>query len=140
MSVYLDASVLVGLFTVDHFSPRARAFLSAQKPVVIVSDFASAEFASAVGRLVRTREVTIARARRMFAEIDGWLARAAKRTEMISADIATAQSFLRRLDLPLRTPDAINIAIAQRIDAELATFDDKMRATATAIGVSIASI
>ena len=47
---------------------------------------------------------------------------------------------LRRLDLPLRTPDAINIAIAQRIDAALATFDDKMRAAATAIGVSIASL
>jgi predicted nucleic acid-binding protein len=140
VSVYLDASVLVGLFTADSFSPRARVFLADEKPVVIVSDFASAEFASAVGRLVRTREITIARARRMFAEIDGWIARAAKRIETVSADIVTAQSFLRRLDLPLRTPDAVNIAIAQRIDASLATFDDKMRAAAAAIGISIATI
>ena len=58
MTVYLDASVLVGLFTVDTFSLRATAFLKTQKPILIVSDFAAAEFASEVARLVRTREVT----------------------------------------------------------------------------------
>jgi uncharacterized protein len=140
VNVYLDASVLVALFTIDSFSPRAKTFLVGQEPIVIVSDFASAEFASAIGRLVRTREITLSRARRMFADMDGWLARAAKRTEAVSADIAAAQGFLRRLDLPLRTPDAINIAIAQRIDPALATFDDKMRAAAATIGISTAEI
>jgi uncharacterized protein len=140
VNAYLDASVLVALFTIDSFSPRARAFLDAQRPIVIVSDFAAAEFASAVGRLVRTREVTLARARRMFVEMDGWLARSAKRVETVSADIVTAQGFLRRLDLPLRTPDAVNIAIAQRVNATLGTFDDKMRAAAMALGVSTCAI
>jgi predicted nucleic acid-binding protein len=72
--------------------------------------------------------------------MDGWLARSAKRVETVSADIVTAQGFLRRLDLPLRSPDAVNIAIAQRVNATLGTFDDKMRAAATALGVSTCAI
>ena len=93
-----------------------------------------------MARLVRTREVTLKRAHRMFAQMDGWLAQSAKRIEIVAADVVTAQGFLRRLDLTLRTPDAINIALAQRISASLATFDDQMRVAAAAIGVAIVSI
>ena len=76
----------------------------------------------------------------MFAQMDGWIAQSAKRIEIVSADVATAQGFMRRLDLTLRTPDAINIAMTQRISASLATFDDQMRVAAAAIGVAIVSI
>jgi predicted nucleic acid-binding protein len=43
----------------------------------------------------------------------------------------------RRLDLPLRTPDALNIAIAQRVGADLVTFDDRMVASARALGITL---
>jgi predicted nucleic acid-binding protein len=46
---------------------------------------------------------------------------------------------LRRLDLPLKTPDAIHIAIAQRVDATLVTFDWQMAAAARALGTIIAT-
>jgi predicted nucleic acid-binding protein len=39
--------------------------------------------------------------------------------------------------LPLRAPDAINIAIAQRLDTAIATFDDKMAACARALGAVV---
>ena len=52
---------------------------------------------------------------------------------MITADIKSALTFLRRLDLTLRAADAINIAIAQRIGLDLATFDQKMAASAAAL-------
>jgi predicted nucleic acid-binding protein len=47
---------------------------------------------------------------------------------------------LRRLDLTPRTPDAINIAIAQRVGANLATFDVKRAAAASVLGADVAVI
>ena len=57
MSVYVDASVLVALFTDDALAIRADGFLRTRSPVVIVSDFAAAEFASAIARHVRMRAI-----------------------------------------------------------------------------------
>jgi predicted nucleic acid-binding protein len=39
--------------------------------------------------------------------------------------------------LPLRTPDAIHIAIAERVDATLVTFDLAMAASARALGTAV---
>lgn len=39
--------------------------------------------------------------------------------------------------LTLRTPDALHIALAQRLDCELLTFDLKMTAAARALGTRI---
>jgi predicted nucleic acid-binding protein len=44
---------------------------------------------------------------------------------------------LRRLDLTLRTPDALNIAIAQRAGAAMATFDARMAEAAQALGLDV---
>lgn len=49
----------------------------------------------------------------------------------------TAQALLRRLDLPLRTPDALNIAMAQRVEAALATFDIQMARAARTLGLHV---
>jgi predicted nucleic acid-binding protein len=137
VSVYLDASVLVALFTDDALAVRADAFLRIHAPVLIVSDFAAAEFASAIARHVRMRGIKAQDARRAFATFDAWVARATGRALTTSADVASAAAFLRRLDLPLRTPDALNIAIAQRVGAEVLTFDDKMAASARALGTTV---
>jgi predicted nucleic acid-binding protein len=139
VSVYLDASVLVALFTQDAFTVRARTFLAAQLPALIVSDFAAAEFASAVARLVRTQEITRELARAVFADFDAWRDHGTDAALAEPSDILAATSFIRRLDLTLRTADAINIAIAQRLDAALATFDVKMTASARALGIPVAA-
>ncbi len=139
MSVYLDASVLVALFTNDPYTDRADTFLRANALVLIVSDFAAAEFASVIVRHVRTRDITPNNARIAFSTFDAWTGRATQRTEIKAADVAAAEAFLRRLDLTLRTPDAVNIAIAQRIGATLVTFDDKMIASAGALGTPVAA-
>lgn len=139
MTVYLDASLLVALFTHDPLSLRADSYLRANAPLLIVSNFAAAEFSSALARRVRTREVTPDEARVAFSNFDAWTARSTQHAELVAADVSAAQAFLRRLDLTLRTPDALNIAIALRVSAELATFDEKMAASAIALGVTIAA-
>jgi uncharacterized protein len=140
VTTYLDASVLVALFIQDALTPRADAFLRERTPLLTVSDFAAAECASAIARRVRTGRLTADEAREVFISLDAWVARATQRVETIPADVRAAEGYLRRLDLTLRTPDALNIAIAQRIGATLATFDKRMGASARALGMDLASL
>jgi predicted nucleic acid-binding protein len=139
VSIYLDASVLVAMFTTDIHTGRAEAFLRGHPLDFLVSDFAGAEFASAVGRHVRTRDVTEQHARMAFAAFDDWVARWATKVSGQEADVLMATAILRRLDLNIRTADALNIAIAVRLDATLATFDDRMAENARALGASVAA-
>jgi predicted nucleic acid-binding protein len=115
---YLDASVIVALFRPEPFSDRADQFIRTHT-TVIASDFTVAEAASAIARCVRLREMTMDQARIVLASLDAWLARSAQQIEITSADIAAATAFLRRLDLPLRTPDAVHIAATQRLGRRL---------------------
>ncbi len=137
MSIHVDASVLVSLFSNDALSARADAFLRAHPSILIVSDFAAAEFASAIARRVRTRLLTADDARAAFSTFDVWTARHTGWAQTTTTDVASAAGFLRRLELTLRAPDAINIAIAQRVDADLLTFDEQMAAGARALGTSV---
>lgn len=137
MSVYLDASILVALFTNDSLTRRADTLLRAHPSVLIVSDFAAAEFCSVIARLVRTKDITKNDAGLVFSNFDAWTSRATQRAPINAADINAAEALLRRLDLALRTPDALNIAIAQRLESTLATFDKKMANAARAIGIAV---
>lgn len=139
VSWYLDASILVALLTPEPSSSRADDFLRENPALLIVSNLAAAEFASAIARRVRTREIALDDARSDLADLDIWLARSAQWVEISAADVALATAFLRRLDLPLRTPDAIHIAIAQRVDATLVSFDRQMAASARALGAVVAT-
>jgi uncharacterized protein len=138
VSLHLDASVLVALFSEDALTAKADSLLRARPAVVTVSDFAAAEFASAIARLVRTREPSADAARGVFSTLDAWTSRVAARAETTASDVAAAAAYLRRLDLTLRTPDALNIAIAQRLSADLPTFDQRMAASVRALGTRVA--
>lgn len=137
MTLYLDASVLVALFVIDPVAACAEAYLSAHPAVIVVSDFGAAEFSSAVARRVRMRDLTGGEGRLAFANFDDWTARSTSRENVIAVDIAAADRILRRLDVNLRTPDAIHIAIARRLDAVLLTFDRQMATAARALGMAV---
>lgn len=62
----------------------------------------------------------------------------ATRVEITATDVTLADVLLRRLDLPLQAPDAIHLAIAERIEARLVTFDRQMEAGARALGMAVA--
>jgi predicted nucleic acid-binding protein len=140
LRVYIDASVVVALFTMDSSSAKASTFLRTRAPVIVISDFVAAEFASAIAGRVRMKTLTIEQARTALSNFDVWSGTLSSRIETLSIDIRTAETFLRRLASTLRTPDAIHIAIAQRTDAELATFDAKMARSARMLGMKTSKI
>lgn len=84
------------------------------------------------------RQFTADQARSALSLFDQWVAQSAMRAEIKPADIALAGSFLRRLDLPLRTLDALHIASAQRLRATLVAFDQRMADSARTLGVAVA--
>jgi predicted nucleic acid-binding protein len=137
LSIYLDTSVIVALLTRDALAHRADTLLRRELPVLIVSDFAAAELASAIARLVRLGALTHSGGRAHLSAFDAWTARATQRLEIKPSDIAAAAAFLRRLDLTLRTPDAIHVAMAQRMHATLATFDAKLAAAGEQLGLPV---
>jgi predicted nucleic acid-binding protein len=140
VSVYLDASILVSLFIIDSQTVRADRFLRSSPGAIVVSDFAAAEFAAVVGRKTRTGDLDTDEREALFTDFDIWTRQTARVVETTANDIATAISFLRRRDVALRAPDAINIALSQRLGAALATFDQRMARDAEIVGVATVTI
>jgi predicted nucleic acid-binding protein len=139
VSLYLDTSFIVAISIPDALSARAEQFLLSSNDVLIVSDFAAAEFASVISRRRRIKTFNVNEARDALNDFDTWLANAGQRTEVEPVDIALADSYLRRLDLTLLAPDAIHIAITERLGAILVTFDRQMATAARALGVPVAA-
>jgi predicted nucleic acid-binding protein len=138
VNFYLDTSIIVSLLTAGRFSARAEAFARAHRDELLVSDFSAAEFSSVIARRVRAGELLPEDGRTTLADFDTWRVRAVLRVEIAPGDVAQADGYMRRLDLALRTPDAIHIAMTQRCEASLVTFDHAMATAARALGVSVA--
>jgi len=137
LSQYLDANAIIALLTADPLTPRVRTALGQGTEPLIISDFAAAEFTAVVGRKMRSATITRQHALDAITLLDQWSTRTT-RARLDADDVARAEQFLRRLDLPLQTPDAVHIAIAERLEATLVTFDRQMAAAARTLGLLVA--
>jgi predicted nucleic acid-binding protein len=124
VSFYLDASFVIALLTDDAFHARADRFASADPGPVIISDLATAEFASALGHQVRTGDLAVEEAR---SGLRLWIYGRGERQ---------IRSKPPRPILPLRSP-FFDVSIAQRLGATLVTFDRQMAASARALGTPV---
>jgi len=139
VSVYLDVNVIIPLFAVDLLSDRAEKVLRKLDDDLVVSDFCAAEFSSVITRRVRTRDLRAEEARTAFSNFDSWCARYTRRLEIDTIDVSGASSLMRRLDLSLRTPDALHLAMVHRTNCKLLTFDRSMASAAQGLGIEIVS-
>ena len=136
---YLDASFLVALLVSDPLTSLAAKFAGDSLNSPIVSNLTGAEFASAISRRVRIGEFNLQQARTALSTFDDWM-EAKRWVEVQSADFASATSFVRQFDLKLRTPDALHLAVVQRIGATLVTFDVGMTAAARMLFIPVADL
>ena len=102
MSVYLDASVLLPTLVPEPGSAAVDAFIAAATSVLWVSEFAAAEVASAVSRLVRMRLLDETRADQRLSAFDAWRAADARLADVEGSDVRFAGVIVRRFDLMLR--------------------------------------
>ena len=137
MNLYLDASVLMPAVIEEPSSTAVRELFRNRPDDLSVGDFAAAEVASALSRLVRMERLTATEAAERLADFDEWRASATEVAEMDTHDCRLANTYVRRFDLKLRAPDALHAAICRRLELQLATLDRRLAVAARALGISV---
>ena len=137
MSAYLDTSVLLPTLIVQSTTEAVYEFLAGENGELLVSDFAAAEVASALSRLVRMALLTDFDASARLADFDAWRAAMSSPVDIAASDARLAYIYVRRFDLGLRAPDALHLAIARRFDATLITLDRRLATAAGELGIAV---
>ena len=135
MTVYLDASVLVPAFVADAGSAKVVEFLTSTPDERLVSEFAVAEVGSSLSRLVRMSDLTAGQAHEALAEFDNWRLATATTIDVQPVDVRHAGSIVRRFELGIRAPDALHLAVCNRLGATLVTMDRRLAQAARVSGV-----
>jgi predicted nucleic acid-binding protein len=134
---YLDASAILPILVEEAGSAAVDQFISRHDDPLTVSEFASAEVASALSRLVRTGRLTPDDVSLRLSDFDAWRATATLDADLTAADSRLAGVFVRRFDLGLRAPDALHLAICRREGLKLITLDRRMAAAARELGIEV---
>lgn len=137
MNVYLDASVLLPTLIQETASAAVDAYMLAGGREFLVSDFAAAEVASGLSRLVRMGLIEIGDAAARLTNFDVWRAATTSTVDVHAYDIRLAAAYVRRFDLALRAPDAVHIAIARRLEVPLVTLDRRLAGAAIELGIAV---
>lgn len=137
MSAYLDTSVLLPTLVVEPSTEAVYDCLGVVDQELLISDFAAAEVASALSRLVRMGLLTGVDASARLADFDAWRATMSLPVDIQASDARLAYIYVRRFDLRLRAPDALHLAIAQRLGATLVTLDRRMANAAAELGAAV---
>ncbi len=135
MSAYLDASVILPTLIEETGSAAVDDFIAAAGEYLIISEFAAAEVASALSRLVRTKLLDGDDAAARLADFEAWRALATQDVDLQASDVRLANVFVKRFDLMLRAPDALHAAICRRCDLRLVTMDRRLALAAKELGV-----
>jgi predicted nucleic acid-binding protein len=137
LTCYLDASVMLPILIKEPASAAVDAFMSTVQQELWVSDFAAAEVASALSRLVRTGRLQATDGAARLSDFDVWRTAMTKPAEIHAVDVRLAGAYVRRFDLALRAPDALHVAIARRLDIPLVTLDRRLATAARELGVAV---
>lgn len=134
---YFDASAVAAILLPEASSDAVADLVDTTDAEIRVSEFSIAETSSAVSRLFRMKQHDRQEAERLFLDIDRWVGDVASLVDIQSSDFARATDLVRELDLKLRAPDALHLAIAERLDARLITLDRNLAAAAHAVGANV---
>jgi uncharacterized protein len=85
-------------------------------------------------------QIVVEDAHEILGTFDAWRDQLTDIEPVDPGDIRVAAAIIRRLDLNVRAPDAINLAIAQRLGASVATFDRRLADNARALGIAVAAV
>jgi predicted nucleic acid-binding protein len=135
LTAYLDASAILPTLIEEAGSAAVDRFILEAGEPLVISEFAAAEVASALSRLVRTGRLAPDDASARLADFDAWRASAADDMDLQASDVRLANVFVRRFDLMLRAPDALHAAACRRGDLLLVTMDRRLAEAAEELGV-----
>jgi predicted nucleic acid-binding protein len=135
--VYLDTSALLPYYRSEPRSDAVEAYLRARRERVHISDLTLVEVASALSRWVRHGELTEAMALTIERALDADVEAGRLAVQPLThAHMRLAQRWLLGRQVGLRTLDALHLACAAHLDAQLATLDRELAREAAALGIA----
>ena len=132
---YIDTSVFVAYYCPEPLSSQAQRILQEQGELAI-SSLVEVEFASAMARKVRMREMRLTDAQRVLVAFHAHLDQGLfTRLPIERQHFAKAHEWLTSFRIPLRTLDALHMAVAATEGASLITADAALARTCAKVGV-----
>lgn len=137
MSQYVDTSVLVAYYAPEPLSAKVQRTLAAlESPALSV--LAEVELFSAITRKQRAGETNLDSARRMLAQFRSHLAAGYYRLLPVEADhYVQAREWISEMKTPLRTLDALHLAVAFSAGLQIVTADRLLAKSARHYGAKV---
>jgi phage-related protein/uncharacterized protein with PIN domain len=136
--IYLDTSAIVPYYVPEKLSDVVEQLLQKQEDKPIISQLVEVELFSALSRRVRMGEVSQNDARRITELFENHLNESLYRLVLLeNQHYRLARDWISRFDLPLRTLDALHLAVCSINNFSLVTADDKLAQSATILGIDI---
>jgi len=134
---YLDTSVLAAYYCPEPLSDEAESIVRASRTPAIC-DLTEVELFSALSRKVRTRELDATEAERIATKFLTHLEdNLYKRFALERRHYLLARDWLGRFSLPIRTLDALHLAVATSEALRLVTADRGFARSAEALGIDM---
>jgi predicted nucleic acid-binding protein len=135
--IYLDTSVLAAYYCPEPLSLEAERIVRS-RPSPTISDLTEVELFSALSRKVRTGELNAVEAQRIatefLAHLEGNLYR---RLPIEHRHYLMARDWIGRFKTPLRTMDAIHLAVAASGKLQLVTADQGLAGSGETLGQDV---
>jgi hypothetical protein len=125
------------MFTVDAHTSLASSWLVSTKGDLVTSDWGLAEFTSALSLGVRVGRLTASERSAAESAIEAWLNVDMPALAVQPGDIRQARGLIKATTAPLRTGDALHLAVAARLGCSIATFDIHMAEAAVDFGIVV---
>lgn len=134
---YLDTSVVVAYYAPEPLSDRVQEIYRAYSNVA-VSDLVEVEFFAALSLKTRVGDLERARAERIASLFVTHLADGLyDRLHLDSGHYRQARDYIAGFELPLKSPDALHLALCGAEDLELYTADRRLARNAEALEVGV---
>ena len=137
---YLDTSVLAAYYCPEPLSEKVeKLIISADRPCI--SSLTEVELASAISRKIRENNISPEDGNKIFNQFQTHLKESFFR--QISVDYRhyqTAKNWILQFAVPLKTLDAIHLAIAAEGDFALLTADKQLDSSAKYFGIDVVNV
>jgi hypothetical protein len=134
---YLDTSVVVAYYVPESLSTRAQAIYTTQT-VPAISELVELEFLAALSLRLRTGDLERTQVDRITSLFlshteAGWYTR----IHLHAGHYLAARGFIARFDLPLKSPDALHLAVSALERLPLITADQQLARNAETLGLDV---
>jgi len=137
---YIDTSVLVAYYCPEPISETAeKLILSSKRPCI--SSLTEVELASALSRKVREKNLSLDDGNKIFNKFQSHLEQSFYGlTAVEDRHYQTAKTWIVQFSTPLKTLDALHLAVAAEGDLTLLTADTRLDLYAKYFGIDVVSV